>query len=92
MLRHKATNSKIVAALRDALPQVELISTSRDRGGNKNVAQNVCRRVLYTGQVSCNLCPNKIARPVAGKIGSCNISFTIILCINNERYLGVNID
>ena len=60
---------KFVAALRDALPQVELISTSRNRGGNKNVAQNVCRRVLYTGQVSCNLCPNKIARQVAGKIG-----------------------
>ena len=65
----KQQTEKFVAALRDALLQVELISTSRDCGGNKNVAQNVCRRVLYTGQVSCNLCPNKIARQVAGKIG-----------------------
>lgn len=56
---------KFVAALRDALPQVELISTSRDCGGNKNVTQNVCSRVCYTGQVSCNLCRYKIARQLA---------------------------
>ena len=37
-----------VAALRYALPEVELISTSRNGGGNKSVAWNVCRRVFYS--------------------------------------------
>ena len=40
-------DQKIVAALRDALPEVELISTSRNGGGNKSVAWNVCCRVFY---------------------------------------------
>ena len=32
------------------LPKVELISTSRNEDGNKNLALNVCGRVCYTGQ------------------------------------------
>ena len=40
----------LFAALRDTLPEVELISTSRNSGGNKNVAPHVCGWIRYTGQ------------------------------------------
>ena len=73
---HKAMIKKNVAALRDALPEVELISTSRNGGGNKSVAWNVCCRVFYNHKwatFSCNLGRNKIARQVARKIAYCNI-------------------
>ena len=46
---HYAMIEKFVAALRD----VDLISTYRNGGGDKNVAWNVCGRVYYTGQFSC---------------------------------------
>ena len=50
MMLHYAKIEKFVAALQGAWPKVELISTSRNDCGNKNVARNVCGRVFYNGQ------------------------------------------
>ena len=47
---HFATIENFVAAFRDALPKLELISTSRSSGGNQNVTRNVSGKVCYTGQ------------------------------------------
>ena len=55
MILYKATIEKLVAALRDALPKVELISTSRNSGANKTVAWNVCGSVCYTGHLFMQL-------------------------------------
>ena len=45
MMLHQAEVEKFVAALRDALPKVERISTSLNSGGNKNVACYVMGKV-----------------------------------------------
>ena len=60
---HYAMIEKFAAELRDALPKVELISTSRNDGGNENVASNVWQSVTL-GIFFCNLCRNKIATQV----------------------------
>lgn len=67
MLYH-ATIEKFVAALRDALPEAELISTSRNGGGNKMLRKMSLGGYVTLGNFSCNLCRKKIARQVGGKI------------------------
>ena len=65
---HCATWEKFLATLRDALRKVELTSTFRNDCGNKKIATNVCSRYVTLGNISCNLCRNKIARQVAREI------------------------
>ena len=50
MMLHQATIEKFVAVLRDALTKVELISTSRNGGSNKNLLWNACGSVGHTEQ------------------------------------------
>ena len=64
MLYH-ATIEKFVAALRDALPEVELISTSRSGGSNKMLRKMSLGGYVALGNFSCNLSHNKIAIQVS---------------------------
>lgn len=66
---HVCRKEKFVGALRDALHKVELISTSCNGDGNKNVACDVCGRVCYTGQlfVHATCLATKFATQVSGK-------------------------
>ena len=50
----------------------KLISTSGNDCNNKKIVRNVCGRVCNTRTFSHNLCHNKIAKQVAGKIAKCN--------------------
>ena len=66
---HGATWEKFLATLRNALWKVELTSTFRNDCGNKKIATDV--RVCYgLGNISCNLCRNKIARKLQEKLPS----------------------
>ena len=70
MMLHYAMIEKLVAALRNALPKVELISTSRNGGGKTKMlyGMSVSGYVILGNFSSCNLCRKKIARQAAGKI------------------------
>ena len=50
MMLHYETTENFVAALREVLREVELISTSGKDCGNKKIARTVCGRVCDTGQ------------------------------------------
>ena len=64
MMLNLESTEKCVAALRDTLPKVNLISTSCNSGGKKNVAWN---SLGSFDNISCDLCRRRIARKVAGK-------------------------
>ena len=49
----QAATEKFVVALRDALPKLDLMSTSRKGGGKKNVVRNVCSRVWAIFRATC---------------------------------------
>ena len=74
-----ATWEKFLATLRDALRKVELTSTFPYDCGNKKIATNVCSGHVTLGNISCNLCRNKIKRQVARKIASYNSAFNDLL-------------
>ena len=66
---HCATWEKFLATLRNALRKVELTSTFRnDCGNKKKLRQMSVAGYVTLGNISCNLCRNKIARQVAREI------------------------
>ena len=65
---HCATWEKFLATLRNALRKVELTSTFRNDCGNKKIAKISVAGYVTLGNISCNLCRNKIARQVAREI------------------------
>ena len=65
---HCATWEKFLATLRNALRKVELTSTFRNESGNKKLQQMSVAGYVTLGNISCNLCRNKIARQVAREI------------------------
>ena len=65
---HCATCEKFLATLRNALRKVELTSNFRNDCGNKKMRQIYVAGYVTLGNISCNLCRNKIARQVAREI------------------------
>ena len=62
--------------LQSPLHEVEPTSTSPNGCGNKKKIDVFISGYVALGNVSCNLCRNKIARQVARKTAQCNSALT----------------